>query len=170
MPAGSTYTPIATTTLGSAAASYTFSAISGSYTDLALVCTTRVTGAVDNDDVLVTLNSDTGSNYSATYLNGNGSTATSGRNTSTSKGYWLYVVGNNAGSSTYTVDVINFNNYSNSTTYKTIISRTANSSNGAAARAGLWRSTAAITSITLNCPNSNLAAGSTFTLYGILSA
>jgi hypothetical protein len=32
----STYTPIATTTLGSAAASYTFSSISGTYTDLVL--------------------------------------------------------------------------------------------------------------------------------------
>jgi hypothetical protein len=34
-----TYEPIATTTLGSAAASVTFSSISGSYTDLVLVVT-----------------------------------------------------------------------------------------------------------------------------------
>ena len=34
MAAGSTYTPIATTTLGSNVASYTFSSIAGTYTDL----------------------------------------------------------------------------------------------------------------------------------------
>jgi hypothetical protein len=33
-----TYEPIATTTLGTAAASVTFSSISGAYTDLVLVC------------------------------------------------------------------------------------------------------------------------------------
>ena len=37
MAAGSTYTPIATTTLGSAQADVTFSSISGSYTDLVLI-------------------------------------------------------------------------------------------------------------------------------------
>jgi hypothetical protein len=34
MAAGNTYTPLATQTLGSAAASVTFSSISGAYTDL----------------------------------------------------------------------------------------------------------------------------------------
>jgi hypothetical protein len=34
----STYEPIATTTLGTATASVTFSSISGAYTDLVLVC------------------------------------------------------------------------------------------------------------------------------------
>jgi hypothetical protein len=166
----STYTPIATTTLGSAQATVTFSSIPSTYTDLILVSSARVTGAVDSDDILVTLNSDTGTNYSATYLNGNGTSATSGRNTSTSKGYWLYVVGANAAASTFSLDIMNLNNYSNSSTYKTMISRCANNLNGAAARAGLWRSTSAITSIALNCSNSNIATGSTFTLYGIAAA
>ena len=41
MAAGATYEPIATNTLGSAAASVTFSGISGSYTDLILITSTN---------------------------------------------------------------------------------------------------------------------------------
>jgi hypothetical protein len=41
MPAGSTYTPIATTTLGSAQADVTFNSFSG-YTDLVLVANVQL--------------------------------------------------------------------------------------------------------------------------------
>jgi hypothetical protein len=61
-------------------------------------------------------------------------------------------------------------NYSNATTYKTALART--SEDGvAAAYVGLWRSTSAITSITIDKGSSdNFASGSTFTLYGIKAA
>ena len=170
MAAGLTYTPIATQTLGSAQATVTFSSIPSTYTDLILVTSARVTGNVNSDDILVTLNSDTGSNYSALYVTGTGTSALSGKNTSTSKGYWIYVVGANIAASTFTSDIMNLKSYSNTTTYKSMVSRSANSSGGTAVRSALWRSTSAINSIALNCPNSNIAAGSTFTLYGILAA
>ena len=70
MPAGSTYTPLSTTTLGSAQATVTFSSISGSYTDLVLVMNTIGTSA--GGDVQVQFNSDTASNYSCTILYGTG--------------------------------------------------------------------------------------------------
>lgn len=162
-----TYVALDTQTLTSNVSSVTFSNINQGYTDLILISSARVTGAVDNDDILVTLSGDTGSNYSATYMVGNGTNAISGRNSGTSKGYWIYAVGANVSSNIYTLDIMNFNNYSNTTTFKTMVSKTANSNNGPAARACLWRSTSAITSISLNCPNSNIAAGSTFSLYGI---
>jgi len=77
MPA--TYEPIATTTLGSAAATITFSTIAATYTDLrlTLVFTTSVGGA----NVFFRFNGDTGTNYSYTSLEGSGSAASSSRNT-----------------------------------------------------------------------------------------
>ena len=74
--AGSTYTPIATTTLGSAAADVTFSSISSAYTDLFLAINC---GAAGVTDMGIRFNSDTGSNYSLTYIRGTGSAASSGR-------------------------------------------------------------------------------------------
>jgi hypothetical protein len=59
-------------------------------------------------------------------------------------------------------------NYANTTTFKTHISRSNNSSNFVMATVGLWRSTAAITSITLLTNTADtFSVGSTFTLYGI---
>jgi hypothetical protein len=61
-------------------------------------------------------------------------------------------------------------NYSNATTYKTIINRGNTASSTVITRSGMWRSTSAITSITVNNDASNYLAGSTFTLYGIAAA
>ena len=65
--------------------------------------------------------------------------------------------------------IINVQNYSNSTTYKTTLSR--HSTQFAGAFVGTWRNTAAITSITIiNLGAGGFASGSTFTLYGITAA
>jgi hypothetical protein len=162
MPAGKTYTPLATTTLSSAAASVTFSSISGSYTDLVLV----VSGVTSSgtEAVAVQCNSDTGSNYSRTVLLGNGSTASSTRATNqTSSGLGVL------DSATQGNTIYHFMNYSNTTTYKTFIARGNVSSEQARVAVGLWRSTSAITSITALVTTS-FAIGTTFTLYGILAA
>jgi hypothetical protein len=70
-----TYDPIATTILGSAAASITFSSIAATYTDLVIV----VKGGCDNGSLRMQFNSDTGSNYSELTMSGNGSTASSSK-------------------------------------------------------------------------------------------
>jgi microcompartment protein CcmK/EutM len=75
-----TYEKIATTTLGSAQASTTFSTISGAYTDLVLIVAGVTTSGTEA--VAVQVNGDTGSNYSRTVLLGNGSAASSSRATS----------------------------------------------------------------------------------------
>jgi hypothetical protein len=164
MAAGSTYTPIATTTLGSAVASYTFSSISGSYTDLVLVASWGRTAGLAS--MVLQLNGDTATNYSVITLEGAGTTAVSQKQSTQSQ---MYMVGFQTGtySSPYT-NIINFNNYSNSTTYKTVLSR--NSANSAGAYCGLWRSTSAITSIKLDADGSTFTTGSIFTLYGIAAA
>lgn len=158
-----TYEPIATTTLGSAQASITFSSISGAFTDLVLVMNGKNTTAFDN--WRLTLNNDTGSNYSYTYLLGNGSTASSGRGSNASP---MYIGG--IPSSDFGTNIAHINNYSNTTTYKTVISRASSATNDVAAWVNLWRNTAAITTIKIDCGTGNLATGTSATLYGIKAA
>lgn len=173
MAAGSTYTPIATTTLGSAVGSYTFTGISNSYTDLILIATLKVGGTASNAMILRVGNGsiDTGSNYSFTNLIGNGSTATSGRGSSQTS--ISLTQGNQlAPANLQNVYIMNFQNYSNTTTYKTALLRTSlieSSSGFASSTVGLWRSTSAIDQIQISTTD-NLQAGSTLTLYGIKAA
>ena len=167
----STYEPIATSTLGSAAASVTFSSISGSYTDLVLVAQARSARAAADDSLYIQVNGDTASNYSVTDLKGRAGVASSSRATSQTK----MVVANNivAASGTANVfDVVtsNFMNYSNTTTNKTVLCRASSAEQEVAALVNLWRSTSAITQIVIYCASANIAAGSTFTLYGIKAA
>jgi hypothetical protein len=159
-----TYEPISTTTLGSAAATVTFSTISGAYTDLILVAEYTVSGGGDH---LVRFNSDTGSNYSVTVLAGTGSATGSGRSSSQTS----YNPNWNSDQPSQRIIITHqIQNYSNSTTYKTLLTRLNNASSQTVASVGLWRSTSAITSIDLLRSAGNYNSGSTFTLYGIKAA
>ena len=88
MAAGNTYVAIAEQTLGSAAASVTFSSISGAYTDLVLVSVAGTTTGAPN--TFLQLNGDTSTNYSITAIIGDGTSATSGRITSNAQFYIDY--------------------------------------------------------------------------------
>jgi hypothetical protein len=167
MAAGSTYTPIATTTLGSATSSVTFSSISGSYTDIILVINAKQT-ATPNRWTTIRLNSDTGSNYSYTSLEGDGSSAGSYRESNQTRG----AISFKTSTANWGQNTVHFQNYSNSTTYKSWLSRGGAADTGVVAIAGLWRSTSAITTIliTLEGSGQNFDTGSMFTLYGIQAA
>lgn len=162
-----TYEPIATTTLTSAASSITFSSISGSYTDLRLVLVPPATyGAY----IYLRFNSDTGSNYSRTYLSGNGSAASSSRDTSQT-----YIKINNLTPDKtnllgfYTVDIFSYAGSTNKTVLAT--SNEDNNGSGYVDRiVGLWRSTSAITSVGLTMNGIDFQTGTVATLYGILKA
>ena len=160
-----TYTPIATTTLGSAQATVTFSSISATYTDLVLIAW----GGNSGNEFGLQFNSDTGTNYGQTALAGNGSTATSTRNTSYNG------VGMGGLASRSAPSIVNIQNYSNSTTFKTSLVRGEQTRSGVEcviAFVNTWRNTNAITSITIRDlgGSNNIASGSTFTLYGVKSA
>jgi hypothetical protein len=173
MAAGNTYEAIATQTLGSAASSVTFSSISGAYTDLILQVNNQMSGA---SGFKIRFNSDSGSNYSQTQIHGYGSSASSARITSASSIYNNLVFGDSTTANVFTPNIIQIQNYSNTTTNKTTLWRygttTAAGGNGdVAAIAGLWRSTAAINAIEISAWNAvNFVAGSTFSLYGIKAA
>jgi hypothetical protein len=166
MAAGSTYTPLATQTGNGSATSLTFTSIPSTYTDLIIIANS---GTVAAGNIQIQFNGDTGSNYSATLLYGTGSTAASARYTNLTEGY----MGGGAASSPTTLTttaIAHINNYSNSTTYKTVISRYGNAAAETNSFVSLWRSTAAITSIRLFSYSSAYLTGSTFTLYGIAAA
>jgi len=166
----STYTPIATTTLGSAASSVTFSSISGAYTDLILIISARGTTSASSTSVYFTTNI-TGSNYSSTWLVGNGSAAASSRYSNLGQGYLGYIAGGTTASDSRGNIIAHFMNYSNTTTNKTVISRGNVAEAETAAYVSLIRGTSALTSITVGeGGGNNFVAGSTFTLYGIKGA
>lgn len=167
-----TYTPIASTTLTAAQASVTFSSISSAYTDLVLVANAK-SSLTTTTQVQLTFNSDTTTNYSWTRLLGDGSAASSARASTQSYVEVGYIAGN-TGSPSPDLFTLNIQNYSNTTTFKTFLSRwgSMNAANQyVAAVVGLWRKTPeAITSITLAPNSTTFATSSTFTLYGILKA
>ena len=173
MTAGNTYVALATQTLGSAASSVTFSSISGAYTDLILQVNNQMSGA---SGFKIRFNSDSGSNYSQTQLAGYGTAAASGRITNASSIYNNLVYGDSTTANVFTPQIIQIQNYSNSTTYKTTLwrygSTTGAGGNGdVTAIVGMWRSTSAINAIEISAWNAvNFVAGSTFSLYGIASA
>lgn len=167
MAAGRTYTPIARTTLNSDTQNITFSSIPATYTDLVLVMNVKAASATYG---LLRVNSDSNTNYSSTNLRGDGSSASSRRQTNLAQFDEFFY--NTISTSQFIPVIININNYSNTNTYKTFISRTSDAGVETIAAIGLWRSTAAINTIYVATSSGNIkfVAGSTFTLYGIAAA
>ena len=157
--ATNTYVALDTQTVTSAVSSVTFSSISQAYTDLVIVANPKDTSSGPTAMTL-RFNSDSGSNYSSTRILGDGTSASSARTTNAAQ-----MELGNLQSSNFFSNTFQIQNYSNSTTYKTALGRT--SLDGyVSAYVGLWRSTAAITSVTI-LASTTWVVGSTFTLYGI---
>lgn len=167
MAAGSTYTPINSQTLTGNQTTITFNTFSG-YTDLRLVVTPLSTA--DGMNYMLRFNGDSASNYSLTYMRGNGSTAVSNRQTNIT-----FFDNLNMGVYTTTPHIYLYDimNYSNATTYKTVLARFSEmgGSGFVSTSVGLWRKAPeAITTITLTALTNQFASGSKFTLYGIAAA
>lgn len=161
----STYEPIAThTTTTNGTSSLTFSSIPSTYTDLVLVCSLKATSS--NSSFVARFNGVSTSTYSVTQMYGFGSTGFSQRLSNQTEVYLSY-----AGfpTASFAPTIVHFMNYSNTTTNKTFVSRSGYSPDYADASVGLWRNTAAISSMTLFAGTS-YDTGCTFTLYGIKAA
>jgi len=174
MPAGVTYEPLATTTLTGTQATIDFTSISGSYTDLviSIYCQNAATSTGTRTGLLK-LNSDSGTNYSYTSINGDGSTAASSRASSQSGGiYYAEIPRAGNGANVFGFARISFFSYAGSTN-KTIVSENSadlNGSGNVVRIVGLWRSTSAITSISLIGGSEGFTSGTRATLYGIARA
>jgi hypothetical protein len=166
-----TYTELLKTTVGTATSSVTLdlTGISG-YTDLVIVAS--ILPSVSTNQPYIQFNADTGTgttNYSTTSLRGDGSSAASGRHTN--QFGWFPVPGPGIGTNGNPEPwLINIMNYANTTTFKSGLSRFNNAASIVSANAHLWRSTAAITSITITMESGNFNTNSTFSLYGIANA
>jgi len=171
MAAGATYEPIATTTLSSNQNDITFSSIPSTYTDLVIVFNGKSTNAGSSSNGMrCRVNSDTGSNYSQTNLNGNGSTTSSSRDTSIT--YFEFGEIAQTDNTAPSQNIMHIMNYANTTTFKTILCRADTATVVTKAIVSLYRSTNAITSVTLSRDfgTNQIKAGSTATLYGIAAA
>ena len=163
MPA--TYEPIASQALGSSAASVEFSSIPGTYTDLVLVCMVKSTGAASSSGGSARFNSDSGSNYSATALYDVGSIRWGNDNRVRMFG--------DIPTGDFATTIVQIMSYANTNVNKTFLSSYGAAGSGISRIVGLWRSTAAITTVTLYSNDAgadSFASGSTFALYGIKAA
>lgn len=152
----STYEKIATATFSSVT-DFTFTSIPATYTDLVIAFNGTASGVTN---LSMQFNSDSGSNYSYTYLLGDGSSAAGGRNSNETSGYLTAIY---TGRTQVNIAV---QNYSNSTTYKTYLARLSDASAQTSAMVGLWRSTSAISSIKIIKLSSGTMTGNA-TIYGI---
>lgn len=160
-----TYEPIATFTRASTG-DFTFSSIASSWTDLRIVLAGITNGGFTHP--AIRFNSDTGSNYSNTRLNGNGSSATSARGTSQTRINGTTDIGTPP--TFYSWDVFSYAG----STFKTVLLNANSDQNGSGSverLVGLWRSTSAITSISVfDLYGTGFGTGTTATLYGIKNA
>jgi hypothetical protein len=161
-----TYTALATVTLGTAAASVTFSSIPATYRDLILISFAKSVSSDSN--IRARFNSDTGSNYSYVRMIGTGSAASSDSTTTTGLQVGRQT---NTGESGFGMGIAHIMDYSATDKHKTVLVRSDNASAATVGLAGRWANTAAITSIVLASfeTATNFAAGSTFSLYAVIS-
>jgi hypothetical protein len=165
--------PIYTQTVGSGGvSSIAFNNIPQTFTDLKLVISARTDRALVNDEALTYINNSTASIYSSTKIEGNGSSASSTRTSAYSVFInWGDVPGASATSNTFGNLEIYIPNYTSSN-FKSVILDTVLENNATygltSLYAGLWASTAAITSLSFNPRvGPNFVQYSTFSLYGI---
>jgi hypothetical protein len=165
--------PIYTQTIGSTAGGITFNNIPQTFTDLKIVVSTRDNNAGHIDGNIVRFNGDTGANYSTTILYGSGTNAYSYRNSGATYIDYIAVNGNTSTANTFSNWEVYMPNYTSANFKQVNIdgvsenNSTTNDQQRQVLTAGLWRSTAAITSITVGGYAGNPMQYSTFSLYGI---
>ncbi len=163
---------IETVTVGAGgAANIEFTNIPQTYTHLQIRGIGRTARANIEDGLYIRFNSAT-TGYSDHHLYGSGAAASSFANSGSDTEIETYTMpGNNAASSIFGVAVIDILDYKDTNKFKTlrlIGGFDNNSTNGRVELvSGNWRSTNAITSITLIAGNSTWVQYSSFALYGI---
>jgi hypothetical protein len=158
---------ISAITLSSAQSTITFSNIPQTYSHLQIRAISRST--TTGESGMITFNGDTAANYQRHYLYGSGATAVSGAGTSASNIDIMYINSSATTANTFAVNILDILDYSNTSKYKTVrllAGADFNGSGNVGLYSGAWRSTSAITSITIT-PSSSIAQYSSFALYGI---
>lgn len=173
MPAESTYTPLATTTLSVAAANIDFQNITSAHTDLLVVAFVRSSDAATTVNLLSRVNNASGNIYDGAYLRGSGTTASSFRYNDTSYAAPVGTMHAASVSSVFSQHLIHYFSYSNTNMNKTMMALTAAEgvTSGTVDHViNQYFSTAAISRLTFFPSAGNFVAGSTITIYGIKAA
>jgi hypothetical protein len=127
-------------------------------------------GSQEGDAILIRFNGDTGSNYAHHALFGNGSTVNSGAAASTTAMAAQRFTDSTGTANAFGAFIADFLDPFSTTKNKTlrVMGGTTNQVTTINLNSGHWRSTAAVTSITLT-PNvgANFNAGSRFSIYGL---
>jgi hypothetical protein len=172
--AGGAYDLLETQVLTSSASSVTFTGL-GSYSDykhLQIRMITRNDGAFSGGTIVLTINSDTGTNYSDHRLRGDGSSVTSAGFTSQTNAALGAGAGATNGANQFAatvIDVLDFSSSSKNTTFRSLSGVAADSRTIIELDSALYISTNAVTSIQI-ADSADFIAGSRFSLYGIKGA
>jgi hypothetical protein len=156
-----TYKALATVTLGSSATSVTFSSIPGTYRDLVLVINGK-SGTGTETFLALRPNNDSG-NKSRLFMFSDGSSISSGVFTDA-----LFIGTLPTSGSNNMTSITNIMDYSATDKHKTMLQRSTSAVN-ISAQALRWASTSAITSLVLVVTTQSIGAGTTLSLYGIVS-
>jgi hypothetical protein len=172
--------PIATVTIGSGGTTpVTFTSIPTYYTHLQLRCLVRSAGtSADRDSFQFIFNGDTSTNYSDHRITGDGSSVAASVRTNSTTILLPEISSNGYTSNIFTSVIVDILDYTDTNKYKTVRSLGGFDSNGIGIEkgairlgSGAWRSTSAITSITITTGGGrNMVQYSTFSLYGIKGA
>lgn len=170
MAAAPTFDPLWSLTLSGAQASVNIPNIDQTYTHLFLVCSLKT--ATGPYQPIIRMNSDSGSNYSATAVSGNGSGAVSSRHTNQNGIYANPGAGVGSTVGNFMPWHIWIPCYSKTVFNKSLIARFNNPEAITNALAGRWGNTGAITSIDVIAEfnSGNFQIGSSFELFGIKAA
>jgi hypothetical protein len=166
---------ISSQTLGTAVASVTLSSIPSTYRDLVLRCSVRLSGTGGSvDSFYIYPNAvTTGSLYSNTRIQGEGTSLTSGRTSNSNAALNAATTQDGATSNTFGSTEIYFPSYTVAINKPISIADVAENNsatvNLVGAKAALFRSTTAISSIRIDT-DSTFMIGSSFYLYGLLPA
>ena len=169
---GGGLTLIGTQTLAVGAASVTFGSIPQDYKDLVLVWSLRGDTAVANTDFFARLNGDTGANYDYEFVHWFATGSSINQSTGQTAGRIASITAGSATASHASVGRLEIPNYTDTTFFKGAFSDffsslgTGGFSQGRGLYGFNWRSTAAVTSITVFPSAGNIIAGSTVSLYG----
>lgn len=164
------YESIMTVPVGSGGATISFTSIPATYKHLQIRSISRGTDA-GSSRLEMRFNGDSGSNYSFHYMYGNGANAFADGYATQSLILLNRISGAGTLGSVFGAEIMDILDYADTNKYKTVRAITGFDENGAGeiqVNSGSWRSTSAITSISLTAESgSNFAQYSHFALYGI---
>lgn len=170
-----TFTLIASNTLSATTTSFTFSSIPDTYTDLVLKASVRQTDANWNGELKIVFNSDTTTKYSATSIDGVGTSVSSANVTSNTSVRFIAVDGT-ATANTFSNTELYIPSYLSTLSKPsgtfTVVENNSATQNYVRDIAQLYRGSSAISSMTISAytGGESLLSGSSFYLYGIKSS